>query len=123
MANLKQSLHKLSESNFLCVFICLFVCLSVALQISHFRRPNKVLVESLSTGIFKNLNCSLFFEALKMLSLGQKLHQIYFLKFLYVVAPVRNSPASIRISQDIWCLRYARFFVMKLFLDEKIILS
>ena len=35
------------------MFVCLSVCLSVALQVSHFWRSNKILVESLSTCIFK----------------------------------------------------------------------
>ena len=105
------------------MFVCLFVCLSVALQIFHFRRSNKVLIESPITCIFKNFILFLFcfLKHLNCCFLVKNYIKSsnLLLKFLYVGAPVRTSPASFRISQEIQCFPYAGFSVMKLFLDAK----
>ena len=83
------------------MFVCLFVFPPVPLQIpasgDQIKFWSKVLAPVLASDYtileifnFNDFNFSVFFEALKLLSLGPKLHQkAIFFMFLYVGAPVR----------------------------------
>ena len=80
---LSLNLYTFSEFSFLCVFVRLFVCLSMPLKSpasgGQTKFWSKVLVPVLASDDtileifdFNNLNFSVFFEAIKLLSHGQK---------------------------------------------------